>query len=43
MTALIVIAVLIVVLPFVLQRLLVGRDRSDSRGRRVDHTWYVRR
>jgi uncharacterized membrane protein len=40
--AMAVIAMVIIALPVVLLFLLVGRDRSDSRGNRVDRRWYVR-
>jgi hypothetical protein len=33
----------LVALPFVLIVVLVGRDRADSGGRRVNRNWYVRK
>jgi hypothetical protein len=39
----VVITVFVVVVPFLLAVGLNGRDRTDSRGRRVDRTWRVGR
>jgi len=39
----VVIAAVVVALPFVLAVALNGRDRTDSRGRRVNRSWWVRR
>lgn len=41
--AMAVIAFVIVALPFVLAVALNGRDRTDSRGRRLDRRWRVQR
>ena len=39
----IVVALVIVVLPFVLMVVFNAGNRADSRGRRVNHSWRVRR
>lgn len=36
-------AAVVVALPFVLMVVFNGGDRADSRGRRSNHTWRVRR
>ena len=36
-------AAVVLALPFVLMAAFNGGDRADSRGRRVNHGWYVRR
>ncbi len=41
--AMVVIAAVVVALPFILSTGLNGRDRTDSRGRRVDRRWRVGR
>jgi hypothetical protein len=42
-TWMLVAAAAIVVLPFVLMVVFNAGDRADSRGRRVNHNWRVRR
>ena len=39
----VVVAGIVVVLPFVLMVAFNAGDRADSRGRRIDRTWRVRR